>query len=132
MTRKALEGHTLLIVDDDPWTARVLAMIARAIGATVVTASTRAEAMTQVSAERIDAALVDLVLADGETGEDVARDLAALTPPIPCLAITGDLDAVRTDRTHGDLFQDAMVKPVGGTELAEKVLAALHQTAPVS
>ncbi len=108
--------EAILVVDDDHWTRTALAMVVRSAGYRVVEAAGRSEALLAVEVEPIIAALVDLVLENGETGAEVAGELRRRG--IPCIAISGNLSAVGVPRDDS-LFAAELIKPIGVSDLVE-------------
>lgn len=108
--------EVILVVDDDLWTRTALAMVVRSAGYRVVEAGGKSEALLAIQAEPIIAALVDLVLANAETGTEVAVELRKRG--IPCIAISGNLSAAGVPRDAG-LFVAELIKPIGVSDLVE-------------
>lgn len=80
-------GH-ILIVEDDPLVAMMLEGYLDALGYDIAgCVETVAEAISRITAGRIDAAILDVHLANGETSEPVALGLKALH--IPFIVTTG-------------------------------------------
>jgi DNA-binding NarL/FixJ family response regulator len=58
-----------------------------------------AEARAALNSQRVDAALVDLTLPDGE-GVELVRELRASDPPIPVLVLTISLEAATHEKAR--------------------------------
>ena len=82
----------VLIVGDDVVIAMHLAMLVADFGHEVcATARTSTEAMVQAAALTPDVVLMDIRLADGDSGLDVARELHA-SKGLRCIFVSGNLD----------------------------------------
>jgi two-component system, response regulator PdtaR len=81
-----------LIVEDDVIIAMHLAMLVADFGHEVCsTATTSTEAIAQAIALTPDVVLMDIRLADGDSGVDVARDLHA-SRALRCIFVSANLD----------------------------------------
>jgi len=105
----------VIICEDDPILAMDLESAVESAGATVCGVfATAAEALPAAQAIKPDIALIDLTLADGQTGIDVAAALSRLGCKI--LVLSGG------ERTDGKLFSirhTFISKPVPAPALAE-------------
>lgn len=111
----------ILVVEEDPLVAIMLEGYLDALGRRPVgSAETVAEALRHLAEQEIDAAIVDVHLADGETSGPVAKALRAAG--IPFLVATGSLDAI-DDRALADA--PLLTKPFTLDSL-EKALADLE------
>lgn len=82
-----------LVIEDDPLVAIMLKEYLGALGRrSVGSAQTVVEALRRLAKLAIDAAIVDVHLADGETSIPVAEALRAAG--VPFLVATGDLNAI--------------------------------------
>jgi CheY-like chemotaxis protein len=81
---------TILCVDDQAANLQVRATMLEQFGCTALTASGHQSALLLASEEHVDLVVVDYHLANGETGEEVARDLRVLFPALPLIMLTGD------------------------------------------
>src|SRR5690606_41049477 len=84
-------GHALLLVEDDPVVAEVIAGLLRARGHEVKVAGHGLAALAEAAVLPLDAALLDLDL-PGMDGLALARQLRAQGVAIPLLAITARAD----------------------------------------
>jgi two-component system KDP operon response regulator KdpE len=118
----------VLVVDDEPQILRALRIILREAGFDVVQAATAEEALDQAALRPPAAAIVDLVLPDGD-GIDVTRSLREWTHmPILVLSADGEEDAkVRALEAGAD---DYVTKPFGARELVARLQAALRRADP--
>jgi len=118
----------VLVVDDEPQILRGLRIILRDAGFDVVQAATAEEALDQAALRPPAAAIIDLVLPDGD-GIEVTRSLREWTQmPILVLSAVGEEDAkVRALEAGAD---DYVTKPFGARELVARLQAALRRAAP--
>jgi CheY-like chemotaxis protein len=85
---RALEAPQILIVDDDAAHRESLAAAIRTEGRRVLTAGDGRAALAALAAERVDVALVDLVM-PGSDGTATIEALRSAQPGIETIAITG-------------------------------------------
>lgn len=81
---------TILCVDDQPSNLQIRAMLLEQFGCSTLMAADHTSALQMVSNNHIDLAVIDYHLADGETGEEIARDLRVICPDLPMIMLTGD------------------------------------------
>jgi len=84
-------GPKILCVDDMEVNLQVRVLLLQQFGCETLTASNAGTAIRTVADEPIDLVLIDYHLANGETGEDVARDMRAIKPHLPLVMLTGDV-----------------------------------------
>jgi two-component system, OmpR family, KDP operon response regulator KdpE len=122
-----MSGRRVLVVDDEPQILRGLRIMLRDAGFEVIAAASAAEALDQASLHPPDAAIIDLVLPDGD-GVEVARSLRSWSrTPIVVLSAVGEEDEkVRALDAGAD---DYITKPFGPRELVARLQAALRRTA---
>ncbi|MBX9454299.1 MAG: response regulator [Mesorhizobium sp.] len=73
ITRSALDGRRVLIVEDEPFIAFDLADAIESAGGTVVgPAATVRQALALIDAEQVEAAILDVNLPDGDIGPVIA------------------------------------------------------------
>jgi two-component system KDP operon response regulator KdpE len=118
----------VLVCDDEDQILRALRVVLREAGYDVVPASTASEALDAVAVQKLDAAIVDIVLPDGD-GVEVARRIRAWsTMPILVLSAVGEEDEkVRALEAGAD---DYVTKPFGPRELIARLEASLRRAAP--
>jgi two-component system KDP operon response regulator KdpE len=118
----------VLVVDDEPQILRALRIVLRDAGFDVLQAATAEEALDQAALRPPAAAIIDLVLPDGD-GIDVTRSLREWTRmPILVLSAVGEEDAkVRALEAGAD---DYVTKPFGARELVARLQAALRRADP--
>jgi two-component system KDP operon response regulator KdpE len=117
----------VLVVDDEPQIVRALKVVLREAGFEAVAAETAAQALDLAAVQPPDAAIVDLVLPDGD-GVDVTRTLREWSEmPVLVLSAVGEEDQkVRALEAGAD---DYITKPFGARELVARLHAALRRTA---
>jgi two-component system, OmpR family, KDP operon response regulator KdpE len=115
----------VLVVDDEPQILRALRVVLREAGFEAVPAETVEEALDRAAVRPPDAAIVDLVLPDGD-GVEVTRRLREWSQmPIIVLSAVGDeSEKVRALEAGAD---DYVTKPFGPRELVARLQAALRR-----
>ena len=113
------------VVDDEPQILRALRVVLREAGFEAVPAETAEEALDRAAVRPPDAAIVDLVLPDGD-GVEVTRRLREWSQmPIIVLSAVGDEgEKVRALEAGAD---DYVTKPFGPRELVARLQAALRR-----
>ncbi len=116
----------VLICDDEPQILRALRVTLREAGFEAVPAATAEEALDRASTRPPAAAIVDLVLPDGD-GIEVTRRLREWTEmPIIVLSAVGDeREKVRALEAGAD---DYVTKPFGPRELVARLQAVLRRS----
>jgi two-component system KDP operon response regulator KdpE len=117
----------VLVVDDEPQIVRALKVVLREAGFETIAAETASEALDLAAVHLPQAAIVDLVLPDGD-GVEVTRRLREWSEmPILVLSAVGEEDQkVRALEAGAD---DYMTKPFGARELVARLQAALRRAA---
>jgi two-component system KDP operon response regulator KdpE len=115
----------ILVVDDELQILRALRVILRDAGYEPVTVATAEEALDAAATRPPDAAIVDLVLPDGD-GIEVTRQLRSWSEmPILVLSAIGEEEQkVRALEAGAD---DYVTKPFGARELVARLAAALRR-----
>jgi two-component system KDP operon response regulator KdpE len=123
-------NERVLVVDDEPQILRALRIILRDAGFEVLQAASVEEALDAAALHPPAAAIVDLVLPDGD-GIDVTRSLREWSKmPILVLSAVGEEDEkVRALEAGAD---DYVTKPFGPRELVARLQAALRRASPDS
>ncbi len=115
-------ARAILVVDDDPVVLGVIARILRHAGGEVSTASSGREALRQIADGRTRPAIVVTDIDMPEmSGVELAARVAALRPGIRIVMMTGDPASAAVARTHTDLVQSVVMKPVTVDELLQAV-----------
>lgn len=118
----------ILVVDDEPSVLDATAILLRVEGFDVLTASSEAEALEQVSRQSPDLVIADYRLRHGANGGDVVRAArAGLSGKLPAIFISGDTsDAVALAGLDDAVF---MTKPVNADTLLKEIRRRLHRSA---
>jgi two-component system KDP operon response regulator KdpE len=118
----------VLVVDDESQIVRALKVVLREAGFEAVPAETASQALDLAALRPPDAAIVDLVLPDGD-GVEVTRRLREWSEmPILVLSALGEEEQkVRALEAGAD---DYITKPFGARELVARLQAALRRAAP--
>jgi two-component system KDP operon response regulator KdpE len=118
----------VLVCDDEPQILRALRVVLRDAGFRVLPAATAAEALDVGALHALDAAIIDLVLPDGD-GIEVTRTLREWSqmPIIVLSAIDDEDEKVRALQAGAD---DYVTKPFGARELVARLQAALRRAKP--
>jgi two-component system KDP operon response regulator KdpE len=117
--------EVVLVCDDEPQILRALKVIMRDAGFEAVGAETAKEALDTAAVRHPDAAIVDLVLPDGD-GVDVCAQLRSWSEmPILVLSAIGEEEQkVRALEAGAD---DYVTKPFGSRELVARLRAAMRR-----
>jgi two-component system, OmpR family, KDP operon response regulator KdpE len=118
----------VLVVDDELQILRALRVVLRDAGFEVLAAQSAAEALDRAAVRPPQAAIVDLVLGDGD-GIEVTRRLREWSEmPILVLSAVGEEEQkVRALEAGAD---DYVTKPFGARELVARLGAALRRASP--
>ena len=118
----------VLVCDDEPQILRALRVVLREAGFEIVPATTVAEALDAAAVRPPHAAILDLVLPDGD-GIDITRELRKWSSlPILVLSAIGEEEQkVRALEAGAD---DYVTKPFGSRELVARLQAALRRAVP--
>ncbi|HTW13353.1 MAG TPA: response regulator transcription factor [Solirubrobacteraceae bacterium] len=121
------ERPRVLVCDDEQQILRALRVILRDAGYEALPASTVQEALDTAAVNHPDAAIVDLMLPDGD-GVELCRQLREWSDmPLILLSAVGDEDAkVRALAAGAD---DYVTKPFGPRELIARLQANLRRSA---
>lgn len=125
-----MKARRVLVCDDEQQILRALKVVLRDAGFEVSATATAQAALDAAAVEVPDAAIVDLVLPDGQ-GIDVCAELRSWsTMPILVLSAVGDEDQKVAALDAG--ADDYVTKPFGPRELVARLNAALRrvETAP--
>jgi two-component system KDP operon response regulator KdpE len=116
---------SVLVCDDEPQILRALKVILREEGFEAIGAESAREALDAAAVRRPDAAIVDLVLPDGD-GVDVCAQLRSWSEiPILVLSAIGEEEQkVRALEAGAD---DYVTKPFGPKELIARLRAAMRR-----
>jgi len=122
------QGRRVLVCDDEPQILRALRVILRDAGFEVVTAQNAQEALDAAALRAPNAAILDLILPDGN-GIDVCRSIREWSDmPILVLSAVGDeTEKIRALDAGAD---DYVTKPFAPGELIARLNAALRRAGP--
>src|SRR5690349_4148893 len=124
MTRpSAIES--VLVVDDDPPTRRLVVGILESEGYAALEADSVEGAASIMEASHVDLAVLDVMLTGSETGMAVCEKLKALSPQLPVLFLTSLNDASTYRRALEAGADDFLTKPVHRAELLLRIRALL-------
>jgi two-component system KDP operon response regulator KdpE len=118
----------VLVVDDEPQILRALRVVLRDAGFEAMPASTVREALDVAAIQAPDAAIIDLLLPDGD-GIEVTRALREWSQaPVLVLSAVGEEEQkVRALEAGAD---DYVTKPFSPRELVARLHAALRRASP--
>jgi two-component system KDP operon response regulator KdpE len=126
MASHGASGRRILAVDDELQILRALKATLRGEGYEVLTAATMEDGLDVAAVSHVDAAIVDLLLPDGNGIELCRRLREWSTMPIIVLSAVGDEEEkVRALRAGAD---DYVTKPFGPHELVARIEAVLRRT----
>jgi two-component system KDP operon response regulator KdpE len=115
----------VLVCDDEPQILRALRVVLRDEGFDVVGVETAKEALDQAALRAPEAAIIDLVLPDGDGVEVCARLRSWSEMPILVLSAIGEeQEKVRALESGAD---DYVTKPFGPKELVARLRAAMRR-----
>ena len=119
---RLLEGVNVLVVDDDPDTRDMLAMMLEMYGASVETAATARDGVRLVEGRQLGIILCDITLPDADGYEFLARvRTIANGARVPAIALTGrGLDDDRA-RALAAGYSLHLTKPVAPDELIARI-----------
>ncbi|MGE0548862.1 MAG: PAS domain S-box protein [Kofleriaceae bacterium] len=129
LSRTALAGVRVLIVDDDDDTRRAIADVLVSVGANVEDATSAAEAMRRLEQTRPDILISDIGM-PGEDGYSLIRRVRALPPSsggdVPAVALTAYAGRDDISRVQTSGFQKHIAKPVTAEDLVAAIRACLR------
>jgi two-component system KDP operon response regulator KdpE len=120
-------GARILVCDDELQILRALKVILRDGGFEPISAATADEALDAAAVQRPDAAIIDLVLPDGD-GIEVCRSIREWSemPIIVLSAVGEEAEKIRALDAGAD---DYVTKPFGPDELVARLKRALRRAA---
>jgi two-component system KDP operon response regulator KdpE len=115
----------VLVCEDEPHVLRAVKVVLRQAGFDTIPAESVSDALDQAALQRPDAAILDLLLPDGD-GVDIVRELRTWSDmPIILLSAVGEDDQkVRALEEGAD---DYVVKPFHYQEVAARIRAVLRR-----
>ncbi|SDW65204.1 ligand-binding sensor domain-containing protein [Lysobacter enzymogenes] len=118
LARPRVGSRVVLLVEDDPTVAEVIAGLLRGQGHRVAHVANGLAALAETATARFDLALLDLDL-PGINGLDLARQLRAQGFVQPLVAVTARADADAEPQARRAGFDRFLRKPVTGAMLAD-------------
>ncbi|HET7435067.1 MAG TPA: PAS domain S-box protein [Thermoanaerobaculia bacterium] len=123
----SIAGKRVLVVDDELEMRNLITTILRAAGASVVTASSAADAFEQLNEQSFDAVVSDIAMPD-EDGHSLTRRIRARHDDkrtIPALAVTAYGGALQHQLALSAGFDDYVKKPFAPQDLVRAVAGVL-------
>jgi two-component system KDP operon response regulator KdpE len=118
-------GGSVLVCDDEPQILRALKVVLREAGFEAIGTETAREALDAAAVRSPDAAIIDLVLPDGDGVEVCAQLRSWSEMPILVLSAVGEEEQkVRALEAGAD---DYVTKPFGSRELVARLRAAMRR-----
>ncbi|PYR55147.1 MAG: hypothetical protein DMF91_25020, partial [Acidobacteria bacterium] len=123
-----MTAPTILVVEDNPITRKMLRVVLQTEGYAVVEAPDARAALAAAQAALPDLVLQDLILPDMD-GLELVRRLRALAggPELPILALSGFLSRLEESRTADAAFTALLVKPIEPGRLIDAIRAYLPE-----
>ena len=125
-----MNGHKILVVDDEPDLLRMLEVAFAQRGHSVLTAATGTEALVTAEGERPDVILLDIIM-EGMDGWEVLKllKLDADTRDIPVVMLSARVEARDKIRGLQEGAVDYVTKPFSVRELVDTVESVLARPA---
>lgn len=119
------DGQLILLVEDDPLVRETAADMLLSLGYEVEMAADLSKAREALVARRYDLLFTDVLLPEGATGLDVAREAARLQPDLPVLFASGYMQTEGTGALHLPAGASLLRKPYRKSDLATAVSVRL-------
>jgi DNA-binding response OmpR family regulator len=121
-----MNGHTILVVDDEPDVRRMLQVVLSRRGHTVLTAPSGMEGLVMAQGERPDLVLLDIMM-EGMDGWEVLKllKLEEATRAIPVVMLSARVEPRDKIRGLQEGAVDYVTKPFSVKELAETIETVL-------
>ena len=124
----ALDGETVLIVEDDPMVRKLIVQLLTGLNYQIIEAENGPAALEMLaSAGRVDMLLTDLVLPEGMNGSQLASAIREVRPDIRVLFMSGYAAGAVVNNGMMDEGTPLLSKPFRKAELARQVRAVLDQ-----
>jgi two-component system CheB/CheR fusion protein len=123
---RCLEGLKILVVEDDPNSREVFAIMLLSFGAIVKSAGSAIEAMELFNDFRPDVLVSDIAMPE-EDGYSLITKIRAQNSKIPALALTAHASQQDVERALKAGFNAHLAKPVGANKLAFSVSRIVEQ-----
>ena len=130
LSKSALSGLCVLVVEDHPDTLALLATVLELCGAEVVAVSTAHQALAVLERTVPDVLVSDIAM-PGEDGYSLIRKVRALPPErggrVPALAFTGFGHEYSRAHSLAAGFQEHLIKTSGPAELVAAIARLAHR-----
>ncbi len=124
----ALEGETVLVVDDEPGVRMLVAEVLSELGYAIIEAEDGPSALKVVSSKaRIDLLVTDVGLPNGMNGRQVADAARVARPGLKVLFITGYAENAVVGNGHLDPGMAVITKPFAVDALANRIKDLIAQ-----
>ena len=126
---RAMDGETVLLVEDDDSVREYAVEALEDLGYRVLAVKTSSEAIRMAeSNSQIDVLFTDVVLGGSLNGKQLADQIVSLRPPIPVLFTTGYTRNAIVHHGRLDAGVNLLNKPYTQRDLGEKIRSALDQS----
>ncbi len=125
---------TVLCIDDLPDNLRIRTALLEQFGCATIAVADHDAALQVVTEKQVDLLIIDYHLANGRTGEEIARDVRVMRPDIPLIMLTGDANLPKSAR---ECVDEVLIKgtssPGALLDLVQKLIpdAALRPRRPM-
>jgi len=119
-------GETVLVVEDEPPTARLMDLSLTTAGYRVIGVASGQAALDTMVQEQPDIVLLDLVLPHGPDGYEVCRRIREFST-VPVIMVTARAQEVELLRGFEVGADDYLTKPFGPRELLARIRAVLRR-----
>lgn len=121
-----LDGLSILLVDDDADSLRMVATLFEAQGAGIATAASAAEALAHAVARRFDVIVSDIGM-PGRDGYELMKECRARGVTAPAVALTAYARSEDRTKALSSGYQSHVAKPVDAAELLATVSALVRR-----
>jgi len=126
---RAIDGETVLLVEDDDSVREYAVEALEDLGYRVLAAKTSSEAIRMAeSNSQIDVLFTDVVLGGSLNGKQLADQIVSLRPPIPVLFTTGYTRNAIVHHGRLDAGVNLLNKPYTQRDVGEKIRRLLDQS----
>jgi two-component system, cell cycle sensor histidine kinase and response regulator CckA len=128
-TPNSPSGETILVVEDEDQVRVIMRDLLRRHGYRVIEAVSGFDALRvwTTSRDLIDLLLTDVVLPEGLSGRELARQLRLQKPQLKIVFTSGYKDEQETQQSHADDDCQFLIKPFQGPALVQVVRRSLDQ-----
>jgi CheY-like chemotaxis protein len=118
------EPPVILCIDDHAESLKIRTLLLELYGCKAIAVPDHRSALRAVTEQPVDLLLIDYHLADGQTGEEIARDVRVIRPDVPIVMLTGDSKVPESAR----LIVDAVL--VKGQSSPQILLETIQRLLP--